>query len=823
MSIRSKLTVNVAVVLAVIITVALASVIGMGFVKARLFDLTERSTPFQTRSMELQRAIHAATADLVKVGSSSNRTEMGSYRSEAESSLDQVKKAQEGLESLGGKKGGAYDELLSQAQDLFKATEDRLATEEAAISANNQAREKLKEVSERLAKLDQMARQLQSENSSVYKKSMEAAGDLRERQREIQSLDQCMKDLQLWGLDLSRMRDRDALEEAQSHGSTFVNLAKAIAPEAAKEMGQAETDKLNSTLADLEKLVALVASSSPSLLDKSKPELSQKFNDALDDAMGDTKVILGLLQVAKGKANQKYSSEEDRQTKSFNQVGKATTLISVSSELTSLGLSTEGLATRLFTVTSVKEVDALETTLAGTFAQLEKAAGTLDKTLTDLGAKEERKTLASAVAGTASMKELLFSHDGIIAKVRNQLAMKEKAAKAMEGLKGIVLAQAESAKKTMATAKDAQEQSIVGVNRMIRLSMILIVVVSMLAVVVGIGLGTWIYRSISSPLSRLINVTEDIAAGNLTREIATSAKDEIGMVEASMARMVANLKDIVGKIRSATESLASSSEELSATACSLDEGSEKQSTQVEEAAGAMTEMSQTTDEVAKNVSSTSEVARSMKKTAMDGKEIVYGSGRELNRFVDAVNESSRQVESLGQRSKEIHAIVDLIKDIADQTNLLALNAAIEAARAGEQGRGFAVVADNVRELAEKTVVAADDIAKMIEKMEGETGRTVASMKAQKESVTAVSTQVGQTLTSIDSVVSYVEEVADMVDRIAVAMEEQASTSNEVTRNMENIAVVTRQLRASSAGMRATAEELSRIASELNRTTSWFTV
>src|SRR5208337_1591261 len=125
-----------------------------------------------------------------------------------------------------------------------------------------------------------------------------------------------------------------------------------------------------------------------------------------------------------------------------------------------------------------------------------------------------------------------------------------------------------------------------------------------------------------------------------------SAKDEIGLVEASMAKMVANLKEIVGKIRSATESLASSSEELSATACSLDEGSQQQSTQVEEAAGAMTEMSQTTEEVAKNVSSTSETARSMKKAALDGKEIVYGSGRELNRFVDAVNESSLQVESL---------------------------------------------------------------------------------------------------------------------------------------------------------------------------------
>jgi methyl-accepting chemotaxis protein len=421
------------------------------------------------------------------------------------------------------------------------------------------------------------------------------------------------------------------------------------------------------------------------------------------------------------------------------------------------------------------------------------------------------------------MKGLLFAQDGIIGKVRNQLAMKEKASKAMEGLRGIVLAQAEEAKKTMATAKDVQEQSIISVNGMIRLSTIVIVVVGMLAVVVGIGLGAWIYRSISGPLSRLIKGMEDIAAGNLTREITETAKDEIGRVEASMARMVANLKDIVSKIRSATESLASSSEELSATACSLDEGSERQNTQVEQAAGAMTEVSQTTEEVARNVAATSEAARSMKKTALDGKEIVHGSGRELARFVDTVNESSLQVESLGQSSKEVHNIVDLIKEIADQTNLLALNAAIEAARAGEQGRGFAVVADNVRGLAEKTVLAADDIATMIEKMETEIGRTVASMKAQKKSVGTVSAQVGETLTSIDRVVTYVEEVADMVDRIAVAMEEQASTSNEVTGNMENIAVVTRQLRGSSTGMRTTAEELSRIASELNRTTSWFKV
>jgi methyl-accepting chemotaxis protein len=819
-TIKSRLTLNVVIVLSIITVVVLASVIGMGGVKGKLFDLTERSTPFQTRSMELQRAIHAATADLVKVGSAANQDELKNFRGEAEASLDQVKKAEDALtQLLAEKKGSVYEAVSSQASELFTVTEGRLKIEEGAEAANKEIRSKLRDVSDGLKGLEQKVKTLQSKRSADYGKSLKTTDELSSRMRDVERFNQLTKDLQLWILELGDVKEKQAFEAMRPKGSEY-----------AKEMVDSidgifkVTKSLHANnVADLPEKIDQAAAVKASLIEKSTPENAEKFATVSHDISDKAKFIGSMTQAEISFASNKVSTEVSQQEEIFGQVNKATAVLNATSELTGLGLAAQSLATTLFTVRSASEIDALQASLTDTFSRIDKTAKGLDKTLEEMGAKEERKTLGGAVNGVASMKTLLFAGNGIVSKVRSQVQMKEKAAKAMEGLRSIVLKEAEEAKKTMALAKGAQEKSISDVNRTIRYSIALAVVVGLFAVVAGIGFGVWIYRSVSKPLSRLIDVTDNIAAGDLSHEIGAAAHDEIGRVEASVAKMVANLKEIVGKIRMATESLASSSEEMSATALSLDEGSENQSKQVEQAAGAMVEMSQTTEEVAKHVSETSGAAASMKKIALDGKEIVYASGTELSRFVETVNESSHQVESLGASSEEVHNIVDLIKEIADQTNLLALNAAIEAARAGEQGRGFAVVADNVRELAEKTVVAADDIAHMIDKMRAEIARSVDSMKAQKQSVGKVSDQVGQILGAIDGVVTYVEKVADMIERIAVAMEQQASTSGEVTRNMESIATVTRQLRGTSAGMRDTAGDLSKIATGLNETTSWFKV
>ncbi|HEX8947998.1 MAG TPA: methyl-accepting chemotaxis protein, partial [Dissulfurispiraceae bacterium] len=255
----------------------------------------------------------------------------------------------------------------------------------------------------------------------------------------------------------------------------------------------------------------------------------------------------------------------------------------------------------------------------------------------------------------------------------------------------------------------------------------------------------------------------------------------------------------------------------------LEKGSRDQAMQTEQSATAMTQMSQTTLDVAKNASDTSGAAQKMKKTAVEGKDAMDITVKELMKFAETVKESALKVESLGGKSGEISNVITLIKEIADQTNLLALNAAIEAARAGEQGRGFAVVADSVRQLAERTTHATDDIAHTVKSMQTEVEATVGFMREERESIGKLIGNVQGTLKAIDEIASYVEQVTDMIQRIAAATEEQSAAADEVSQSMTSIDAITKHLGSSVTELKRTSEDLSKFASELNTMAGWFKV
>ena len=349
-------------------------------------------------------------------------------------------------------------------------------------------------------------------------------------------------------------------------------------------------------------------------------------------------------------------------------------------------------------------------------------------------------------------------------------------------------------------------------------------VVSVLGgIVLALGFATLMIRKVIKSVSDVSDVTSMAATGDMTKDVPVLSDDEIGQMARGFNKLMEDLRRIAGQIKGMTNTLASSTEEVSATTESLTQGAKEQSRQTEQAAAAITEVSQTVMDVARNASEASNASKDMSRIAGEGRKSVEDTVAGMHGIAGTVKEAANTVGELGNASKEIGTIINTINDIADQTNLLALNAAIEAARAGESGRGFAVVADEVRKLAERTGKATKEIGVMIEKIQQETARSVAGMQTGIVEVEKGVALAEEAKSALERIVNASTVSTDMIQRIAAAAEEQSAATEQVSSNMEGIASVTRANEASIDQIRVTVLDLSRMAGELNSSAAWFKV
>jgi len=261
--------------------------------------------------------------------------------------------------------------------------------------------------------------------------------------------------------------------------------------------------------------------------------------------------------------------------------------------------------------------------------------------------------------------------------------------------------------------------------------------------------------------------------------------------------------------------------ELSSSFEDLNKGSQELALQVEQVVTAMTEVSQTIMDVAKNASHAADASKKASENATKGKQTVDRSAEDMVRISQIVKETAITIEKLGKSSGEIGEIVAVINGIADQTNLLALNAAIEAARAGEQGRGFAVVADEVRKLAERTSQSTKDIA---DKISGIQAAAVGAVEAVKRGSVEVESGVGlakEASRALESIVEASTGALDMVQRIAAATEEQSAAAEQVTQNMESISSITKRTAGSANHVKTSTDALAKLSTDLKTMISFF--
>lgn len=342
-------------------------------------------------------------------------------------------------------------------------------------------------------------------------------------------------------------------------------------------------------------------------------------------------------------------------------------------------------------------------------------------------------------------------------------------------------------------------------------SKVVLFVISCVALLVSVVIAVFISKSITRPVAEAVNISRQLAEGNLTVDIAVDSRCEMGQMLTAMKDMVDKLKKLIVDIKSTADNVASASNQLSASSEQMSRGVVEQSNKASQIATAANELSQTVVDITKNASNIATAATDATKIAQDGGDIVHKSVSEVKAIAETVSETAKMVSSLGERSNQIGEIVSVIKDIADQTNLLALNAAIEAARAGEQGRGFAVVADEVRKLAERTAKATLEIGDMIRTIQDEVERAVTSMNEGTERVNVgveLSIQAGNALHYI---VKSVNNLQTMVQHIASATDEMSTVAETISRDIETIASVSKETSAGSEQIAQASSDLTKLA------------
>ncbi|EYC49852.1 chemotaxis protein [Hylemonella gracilis str. Niagara R] len=299
------------------------------------------------------------------------------------------------------------------------------------------------------------------------------------------------------------------------------------------------------------------------------------------------------------------------------------------------------------------------------------------------------------------------------------------------------------------------------------------------AIVAAIVFGFYLVRIGIKPLQDVIETANQLAAGDLTRQVRVTSKGEIGQLQLALAQLAVSVRTVVRDVRHEVANLLGSAREIASGNADMSARTESQASSLEQTAAAMDQINGTIQQTSKLAEEGAGVARETAGVAQRSHEVVQSVASTM----DEIAESSRRIND----------IIQVIEGIAFQTNILALNAAVEAARAGEQGRGFAVVAAEVRTLAGRTAEASKEIKRLIEE-----SRQRVELGGQR----AVDAR-GR----MDGVMESVGRVTVLLDQINTAAREQASGAAQINSAVSHLDGITQQNAAMVEELAASAKSL----------------
>lgn len=348
----------------------------------------------------------------------------------------------------------------------------------------------------------------------------------------------------------------------------------------------------------------------------------------------------------------------------------------------------------------------------------------------------------------------------------------------------------------------------------------LTMIISILAAVVALVLGTVISQSFSGTIRSLVKRLKRVADGDLTVEVHSKRKDEFRVLSDGIASMIHNMKKLITDITEASEELTGAAVQVSDSSnmfmqtsrniqlsiSEIEKGVTRLDTDSADCLNQMDGLSGKITSVSDNASEISQLTAAAGGCIVEGMQSMEGLTESAKSTTRITAEVITAIEALEEKSRSIGNIIEAINEIASQTNLLSLNASIEAARAGEAGKGFAVVAEEIRKLADQSLMSANQIGEIIDEMISNTVDVVDIAKQAESVVASQEGAVESTTRSFQEIDKQVSRLMEALQMISDSVDNMDSDRSATLGSIESISAVSAQAAASSQEVYATADK-----------------
>ncbi|MDD5456996.1 MAG: methyl-accepting chemotaxis protein [Candidatus Margulisbacteria bacterium] len=549
MSFKTKLSTYIVTISLIILSISVTSIVAMGFIKSRLSYITQRSTPYQIKTIEFQKMIQSLMNQFTQLNAIQDMANYEKNKKEAQNLLVILKNNEQELQLMGLKNINTYQEFSDISEQLFGIVESRIKSEQENRSAKNKINEQLDEISVNQAQLDQSIKKLQQSLFTRYKVSIKDTNNMSQKSKNINMIKEELKNIQIFLFEAQKAVDKKGLIIIRSKINFSINKIKQNEYlKASKTLDydiKSFFDYLSDIVAMQMKMVGRVTGNETDEFQAKEKELGERLS-----------VLQLNIENDLNNINSEYAYEAEKQTKIFGQVNQATDILLNNSDFNSYVLSIKELTTRIFTINKRDELKDLENRMNSMFDAINAKGEYLKVHLRNLNAREELKIFETVQESIKSVNEQLFTGNGVLAKAYKQIELLGQSKTVNEKITAIVQTESQKGQENIVKAQTEQTNMVKKVGRFFKTTILLTISVSVIATCIGIFFGIGLLRSIIKPLSDLSVLVKTVEeTGDFSRRALVKTQDEVGVTQAAFNSLLDALQFVIEDLKKVMQSI----------------------------------------------------------------------------------------------------------------------------------------------------------------------------------------------------------------------------------------------------------------------------